>query len=752
MCLEFLIYIQIENIWVASFGSICINVAFDSVNQTARRMIADFLDLLGDNDGSGQHGSLDTDPAASNPLVAGPEEQARAAPPQQADLAQAEQGDPRGKSTKRKREKDAKRGKDAKTIWSLKRHLDQAKRRLRRQEERFATVAKELRPRSRAKVFRVRRRKKGSSQRVASVHFQIAHRGKQERERACDVDSYASAAFRTPVNSAHAGLQLGVHRKTVQRMRLVASQHLMENQLKILGMLIALATAHPPLFCVTREAWDETSQLMIFRPDANDEETAFRAKWEVMVLRVSVCMGWGPSSGREPLFYEFIVPPVVLPTTSAANMFYSLRNHPAFMKFQASLHILRHKCSFKGYVMETDAAFSNEKLLAYFMQMAPPTNDHFISWKACHSHKGMHVQTMLMASLDAELGGRVFSMCSFLQAGVNWPRLQRAIADWSKGAAATRVSHGSQPPPAAQRLASVIVAFYDDNEAPSTQNKDRRRERWSHASHARNAAKREEARRVRHKAYVTDLKSFLHSTYNALEDSPFVHHCEGAICCEGGEKTLARRLSAGMRSLILRRLPSPPPASKWTKLWPALSALVLGVWLRFWDSLLSAAFSKSYATAGAEAPSANTDDTQGDFDFRAMMGKRYRRSLEFVRDRCKCVALIIAVVCMEPIRLITSHFLACSADERMPGGRPRLMDTILPHTSVLTTAMQYLSHLYFDFDCEGAAEIESCRLWLLTSWLGYSNFGDHISGKLLNNEMLSKSVRAGGGAILWGGA
>lgn len=159
----------------------------------------------------------------------------------------------------------------------------------------------------------------------------------------------------------------------------------------MLQCVIALATMFPPLFCITREAWDETSQVFRFQPSTGNAASECISRWGIMVLRCSVCIGWGSGSGKQPTVYEFVVPPVVLPSTSASNRYYALRYHQNCMSFQSCLHTLRERCSLKGYVMETDAAYGNEQLLACFLSKAPP-GDHSIAWKASHSHKKTHAR------------------------------------------------------------------------------------------------------------------------------------------------------------------------------------------------------------------------------------------------------------------------------------------------------------------------------------------------------------------------
>ena len=74
----------------------------------------------------------------------------------------------------------------------------------------------------------------------------IVSQGQCAGEPACPPEMYLNAAFRSPPNASHAALQLGCHRTTVVRMRLLMAEYILEYQQFVLGSLIMLATMHPP--------------------------------------------------------------------------------------------------------------------------------------------------------------------------------------------------------------------------------------------------------------------------------------------------------------------------------------------------------------------------------------------------------------------------------------------------------------------------------------------------------------------------
>lgn len=227
----------------------------------------------------------------------------------------------------------------SKVEWSLNCHRQTRKKKLKTQMHAFAEVSSKLKPRQTRCNLVVRKKKMHMS-----VSFAMDSAGVADGK--CDQTDFLLSAFQSHPCSVSAALQLGVSRRTVQRTRAIVAQFILEFQV-FFQCLIALATMCPPLFCITREAWDETFQVFRFQPPADNAASECRSRWEMMVLRCSVCIGWGSGSGKPPMRYEFLVPPVVLPSTSASNMYYALRYHQHFMYFQSCLHTLREKVFFK---------------------------------------------------------------------------------------------------------------------------------------------------------------------------------------------------------------------------------------------------------------------------------------------------------------------------------------------------------------------------------------------------------------------
>lgn len=456
-----------------------------------------------------------------------------------------------------------------------------------------------------------------------------------------------------------------------------------------------------------------------------------QGRWEVMVYRCSVCLAWAPGSGRLPLFFELILPPVVIPTTSAANMYYSLRHHPGFLRAQMALHILRTKCVMRATVLETDAAYSNDKLIAFFMGRATAGPNDSIVWKACHSHRNMHIETMTLAVIGMKLVVQLFNVCCFRNSGSHFHRLRLSAEAWADDASERFVLGGS-PPASARRLAQCIVGYYQNAGALITQRSSARSQRWRHGF-GRDPTARAQAAQTRHAEYVASLETFLTNTYNALGPGDTIHYCVGPSCCSDGRSSLAGRLVEGLRNLLLRRKPNPPVASKWTKLVPALNIVMLGVLLRCWLPLWRFAFAALAVTASKVLPrkqKRDEDDVDDDdlldkgLTFAALSGARFRKASKFLECESQNVSLMILAASLEPARLLTDFFIRCSSDVRDRNARPAMVVLLSKRHSPLYLCIQYLSFLLFEQPVEGSRNL------MVALWLGYGSGQAHAEGIL----------------------
>ena len=297
-------------------------------------------------------------------------------------------------------------------------------------------------------------------------------------------------------------------------------------------------------------------------------------------------------------------------------------------------------------------------------------------WKACHSHKNMHVETAVVTVVGARLLGQLYSMCAFLRSNANWGRLHRSLTQW----AACKVdASGWLPCPPSLlsiRFRTCIVSYYD--EATRHQSDDiapRRRRRFDHGFKLQRRGCR--SKEEQHARYIATMRQFLTDDYNCLGDSAVVHNCTGPTCCPAGPRSpLQSRLVRGVKSVVLPRVPEAPVAGKWTKLTPSLQSILFGVLIRLWKGLWETAFA---ALTFRVRVNGFDDEDEGrahgcEVDFAALSGKGYRRASSLIGDVSRNVGLILLAVCLEPVRSITDFFILCSSDSKDVDAPPYILD------------------------------------------------------------------------------
>ena len=89
-----------------------------------------------------------------------------------------------------------------------------------------------------------------------------------------------------------------------------------------------------------------------------------RGIWNVMVTRLLLLVAWPDS----PVFnLPIVLPPVVLPSTSASHIWAAMTRHPLFMAVFGARTELFSRSHFAVDLFETDAAYANEKVIYFHL-------------------------------------------------------------------------------------------------------------------------------------------------------------------------------------------------------------------------------------------------------------------------------------------------------------------------------------------------------------------------------------------------
>jgi hypothetical protein len=146
------------------------------------------------------------------------------------------------------------------------------------------------------------------------------------------------AAFGTHPRVGIAALMLGISRVALRQYRVAVAAFILHCQLLRLGALLLMATTERPQFCITREAFDETTHKVVFQYVADLPEGAQVSHWHVFVFRLTLWIGW---KDRSPVQLEIVLPPIIVLSTSASSLFDALTKHPQYTRVFNAVTLLR---------------------------------------------------------------------------------------------------------------------------------------------------------------------------------------------------------------------------------------------------------------------------------------------------------------------------------------------------------------------------------------------------------------------------
>jgi hypothetical protein len=113
---------------------------------------------------------------------------------------------------------------------------------------------------------------------------------------------------------------------------------LLHCQLLRLGVLLLMSATERPLYCITREAFDETTHKVAFRYTDELKEAAQISCWQVLIFRLTLYIGW---KGLAPLKFDIVLPPIVVLSTSASSLYSALTSHPQYTRVFNAITLLR---------------------------------------------------------------------------------------------------------------------------------------------------------------------------------------------------------------------------------------------------------------------------------------------------------------------------------------------------------------------------------------------------------------------------
>lgn len=364
---------------------------------------------------------------------------------------------------------------------------------------------------------------------------------------------FLSACYGRFKRDTHISLALDVSRSTARFMSLMVSSVYLAQQSVLLGKLIGLASSSAPCFFIRHLKWDETSLWTSVNADL-DERRRVASSWEVMVVRQRIILGWMDGSVA---IIRLVMPPAVLLSGSAQNIYYALRHHPLHRAVQDLVDRLGDLCWHRGLVLESDAAYANDRLVGYLLQRnkTDPRKSHLVHGKY-QNHQSQLVNVSLLSIAGHNLLSRMYGLAVFIRNLGNWLRLKQALRSWVEDTlifdqCVMDVGSGAEPQNSHHPAILELVSYLRHNRKVESQTGE-------------GSA-----------AFERAVHDFLDMFNSNTELMTPCHRCSHHSvphhqrhCFDRSEAV--RKCVEALTNMFLNAMPSVPAPNKWTTLYPCL--------------------------------------------------------------------------------------------------------------------------------------------------------------------------------------
>lgn len=307
-------------------------------------------------------------------------------------------------------------------------------------------------------------------------------------------------------------------------------------------------------------------------------------------------------------------------------------------------------------------ASGNDKLIAHLMTVLGQKGV-MSEWVPCLSHQGHHLQGYMLGFIGFGILDKLYGCCHLLRVSGKFNRLRMAVRPWLGSVVRGRIRLGS-PPSRSQQLAACILSYFEDNEMfLGSLRRGRRTATWKHS--LKSELRAQPGQSTPATAFIGSLRSLLADWALVVDDQQFVHVCCGPNCCPSGEASLIERIRTirtNILATVLKSCPSPPAASKWTKLGPVLDATMLGICFGMWPGLFKTAFGNlAFACEVSNVGGGRTEEAADEqHEFQALQGKRYRAALALHESQDARIRIVLLAIVLEPVRFLLKTFFRWS--------------------------------------------------------------------------------------------
>ena len=502
-------------------------------------------------------------------------------------------------------------------------------------------------------------------------------------------------------------------RKTVRRFKIGIASVSMGIQESILGALRSAIAAAPPDYAGCFLMWDETGQR-VAHPE-HKEHT-----FQIMVLKATFVWGWLAGSGdRRSRSVDLLIPPMVVPTTSANAIWNALHLHPHAARVLQLRGDLLKAAKMGWDVHCIDAASGNVRLEAHDHNISPA--DRIKDYFLCRSHQNHLIYGSLMGvCFKLSFLNDMFATSNFLRMGCHFLRLTACVHRFVK----EQLDIIRSPPPdvdvkCAAELKEYLIANF---RAEATVSIERQQTPASGKLIRKNM----------------DLFFEMCNGGFATSSSRLVHYCGGRDCCKSRADSIDRMTKA-LLTFPLRAPPPVPSNSRWTKTGPTVDCYLVGNMYRLFYNLTLTAMSpfKMEQAAARVDQADDPGEWSEDVDWHMVAGKRYMRARGFLGDPSRFLLVNIFAVVFEPLRILCSYFLEISwhADRSR---QPPLINLLNPRLSKLIAVQQYFSTLLAG---------RSNRLILVWRFFGCNSLDEFLRTYPSQALMLRRSALLAAGGV-----
>ena len=219
-------------------------------------------------------------------------------------------------------------------------------------------------------------------------------------------------------------LRLGIHGRTVQRMKALGAAAVMRMQLQLLQLLMHRAKRFKLEVFAQRLCWDETKfKMALVPPSSGLTAQQCIGSWSVLVQKRRFLALSGDASAS---YMSVVVPPAFLSSTGGAYVYTGLFTHTKLVgeisKFCVDMAL---QAEYSFLALGADGAFSNEKLIAYIINTTEEDylegrgreacgGFQLVSASLCGNHRTNLVEASSFLYIDDCLHGDLFCATLFL--------------------------------------------------------------------------------------------------------------------------------------------------------------------------------------------------------------------------------------------------------------------------------------------------------------------------------------------------